>query len=674
MKRISSFIVFVLAISSIFAQEPTNYYQNAQGKKGRELQQALCQIITNNHFVLDFGSTAAARLMDLTPDGYIYDIYSYPCCQILPETTGTGTTEQCKKYSFEHIFCQTWFNPDSTYNCLDNNPFPICSDLHHVFPTDHYVNSSYHNNAPYGEVACPRKISQNGTRWGYANYENCAPEIEGRVVFEPADEFKGDVARALLYVSIRYMMADATFGTSEMTVKSQFKPWALAMLKRWAAMDPVSQKEIDRNNLIFSHSQFNRNPLIDHPELIDLIWGSDSLYNTFGATGPQDAQRPTVTNVTFTDHQVVITFSKDMNPTSAENVANYAISRGIVVASATYNAGTKQVTLTLSHALTRNMRYAVYIDNVTDGDGLYVKPALRQFIHGNYHSNYSFCQLPRTVLALWTFDNFEAAAPLVVPANTDEGFSNIYTNSFIYADGSHGSSAFTDSQLGNNTGDLAGDPRTHAVKGKSLTLKTISTNGLSIVFQFSTQNWKEILMTFVDKRSNTGHRMQTWEWSLDGEIYQPLEVENTLSDYGSVAASSVWLMREIDMRALDVNDKEAVYLRLTVDSATAAAGTCSIDNVVLYGEPLDYTDIQQFVPQSGFVIYPNPASESVTVAGENMSEIRMYNTVGKMVARYKVSSETKYSFSVEQLPAGLYCVTVIDRDGRMNTRKIVVGK
>lgn len=580
-----------LGLCSSFAQEPDSYYNNAQGKKGRELQQALCQIITNNHFVQDFGSTNAARLIDLTPEGFIYDVYSYPCCQISPNATGTGTNEQCNKYSFEHIFCQNWFNPDSTYNCLDNNPFPICSDLHHVFPTDHYVNSSYHNNSPYGEVFVNRKISQNGSRWGYANYLNCDESVEGKPVFEPADEFKGDIARALLYVSIRYMNNDATFGTAEMTVKSQFKPWALQMLKKWAAIDPVSQKEIDRNNGIYTYLQFNRNPLIDHPELVELLWGSDSLYNTFGTVGAEDALRPGITDVTFTDSQVVITFSKEMNATDAETIDNYSFTRGIAISSASYNAATKQVTLTLANPLTRNMQYAVYVSNIRSTDGYYMKAAAPQFIHGNYHSNYSYCQLPRTVLAMWTFDNFEATAPLVVPANTDEGEPAIYANSFIYADGSHGSSAFTDSQLGNNTGDLAGDPRSAAKKGKSLTLKGASASGQSIVLSFSTRNWKEIIMTFVDKRSNTGHTQHTWEWSLDGESFTPLNVGNTIADFGSVSAASVWMVRELDLRTLDVNDKENVYLRLTIDSASASAGTNSFDNFVLYGEPLDYTEL-----------------------------------------------------------------------------------
>ena len=673
----SYFLLFVFCLPAwltAYSQAPDGYYDSALGKKGRELQYALSQII-DNHFVLDFGSTDATRYMDVTPDNYVYDIYSYPCCHIPPTATGTGTTSQCEVYSFEHLFCQNWFNPDFTYNCSDNAPFPICSDLHHVFPTDHYVNSSYHNNSPYGDVYQPRKISQNGTRWGYANYATCDPSVQGIIVFEPADEFKGDVARALLYISIRYMNEDETFGESEMTLKSQFKPWALELLKRWAAADPVSQKEINRNNIIFNRFQDNRNPLIDHPELVELLWGSDSLYNTFGAVGAEDALRPVVTDVTLQDaSHVVVTFSKELNATTAEDITHYAFSRGWEVASASYQSATRQVVLTLAKPLIRNFRYSLYISNILSSDGYYVKATSHPLLNGSYHSDYSACKLPRTLLALWSFDDFEPEVPLVVPANTDEGFPEIYNHCFIYADSTHGSSYFDDYQLGNNTGDLGGDPRAAAYKGKSLTLKTGTANGQSVVLAFSTKNWKEIVLTFVDKRSSTGFDTHTWEWSLDGELFAPIpETANTIDDFGDVYSTSVWLMREIDLRTLDVNDKDSVFLRLTVDGAYNQ-GSNSFDNISLWGEPLDYTHIRPLTAPQGFLLYPNPTHDNVTVEAPGLVEVKVYGVMGREVKRVAANGQQKVTFSVEELPAGLYVVRAIERNGRQMSQKMLVVK
>ena len=105
----------------------------------------------------------------------------------------------------------------------------------------------------------------------------------GSPVFEPVDEFKGDVALALYSTSPFFAMnMDETFGSSVMTEKSQFKPWAIEELKN-GTLGPGEPKERDRNNIIHSLFQFNRNPLIDHPEIVTLIWGSDSLYSTFNS-------------------------------------------------------------------------------------------------------------------------------------------------------------------------------------------------------------------------------------------------------------------------------------------------------------------------------------------------------------------------------------------------------
>ena len=90
-------------------------------------------------------------------------------------------------------------------------------------------------------------------------------------MFEPIDEYKGDIARALMYVSVRYYTEDDSWKDSDMTTKSVIKPWAITMLLRWHREDPVSQKEIDRNNAVYN-IQHNRNPFVDVPEFANRIW------------------------------------------------------------------------------------------------------------------------------------------------------------------------------------------------------------------------------------------------------------------------------------------------------------------------------------------------------------------------------------------------------------------
>ena len=76
-----------------------------------------------------------------------------------------------------------------------------------------------------------------------------------------------------MYVSVRYYTEDSSWDNSDMTTKSVIKDWAMTMLLRWHEEDPVSQKEINRNNAVYN-IQHNRNPFIDYPEFANKIWDS----------------------------------------------------------------------------------------------------------------------------------------------------------------------------------------------------------------------------------------------------------------------------------------------------------------------------------------------------------------------------------------------------------------
>ncbi len=130
-------------------------------------------------------------------------------------------------YNREHLRAQSWTNEDATEK----------TDLHHVFPTDGWVNSKRSNYA-FGEVSIPTYTSGNGGKLG----PNTVSGYNG-TVFEPIDEYKVDIARALMYVSVRYYGEDSNWSTSGMTDKSDLKAWAIAMLPDWHRNDPVSDKE-----------------------------------------------------------------------------------------------------------------------------------------------------------------------------------------------------------------------------------------------------------------------------------------------------------------------------------------------------------------------------------------------------------------------------------------------
>lgn len=253
-------------LSSATGQIPAGYYDPADGKTGLELQAALHEII-KNHTVKSYDYLwTAFQTTDDKPNGTVWDMYSD-----IPDGSPNGNPpysyqfglNQCGNYNSEgdcynreHSWPKSWFNDLA----------PMNSDMFHIYPTDGYVNNK-RDNYPYGTVTTATWTSMNGSKLGACTW----PGYSG-TVFEPTDAYKGDFARSYFYMSTRYYSEDAGWDVTDMTNKSQLKPWALQMMLHWNNADPVSPKETDRNNTVYGF-QNNRNPFIDHPEFAALIWG-----------------------------------------------------------------------------------------------------------------------------------------------------------------------------------------------------------------------------------------------------------------------------------------------------------------------------------------------------------------------------------------------------------------
>jgi len=140
------------------------------------------------------------------------------------------------------------------------------------------------DNIPYGEVASPEWTSLNGCKRGACSY----PGYSG-TVFEPIDAYKGDFARTYFYTSTRYYTEDGAWPGSDMTDGADLRPWALEMLLEWHADDPVSLKELERNEAVYGF-QDNRNPFIDHPEFAELVFDPPTAVGDVPAAAPALAQ------------------------------------------------------------------------------------------------------------------------------------------------------------------------------------------------------------------------------------------------------------------------------------------------------------------------------------------------------------------------------------------------
>ena len=261
-KHFSLLAVLVMLVGTVQAQAPQGYYSAADGKKGAALKTALFGII-NSHTNLGYdGLWAAYKTTDRRPDGKLWDMYSNTTnYEIGGSAQGKNYKQEGDAYNREHSVPQSWFNEAS----------PMKADIFHVYPTDGYVNNR-RSNYPFGENA-GEEYKSNG---GFSKLGKCTtPGYSGRV-FEPADEYKGDFARSYFYMATCY--EDKINGWGGVFGCGKYPgiaDWSLKMFLRWAKEDPVSQKEIDRNNAACK-LQKNRNPYIDYPGLEQYVWGTET--------------------------------------------------------------------------------------------------------------------------------------------------------------------------------------------------------------------------------------------------------------------------------------------------------------------------------------------------------------------------------------------------------------
>ena len=260
-------ILCLITATFAHAQIPQGYYTAAENKSGNELRVALHNII-KNHTSLSYNDLwEAFYTTDVRPDnGKVWDMYSDKP-GYTPAYYFNFGSDQCGNYSGEgdcynreHSIPKSWFG---------GSVAPMYTDLFHLYPTDGFVNSK-RSNLPFGKVVNATWTSTNGSKVGTSNISGYSGSV-----FEPIDSFKGDFARTCFYMAVCYMDKNLGVETQSNFSGGDLKPWAKELLLQWAALDPVSQKEIDRNNAVYP-LQHNRNPFIDYPELAEKVFGNDS--------------------------------------------------------------------------------------------------------------------------------------------------------------------------------------------------------------------------------------------------------------------------------------------------------------------------------------------------------------------------------------------------------------
>ena len=181
----------------------------------------------------------------------LFDVFTGACWDPAGSCGRAGAEGDC--YSRVKLWPPSWWGGGG----------PAATDLFNVRPIDGYIASRRSNN-PLGPVTAPTYVTAGGGRLGPCG----APGASG-TCFEPPDGVKGDLARSYFYMAVRYR-GEFTCCTEDGVDGWHIAPWMEAVLRDWAAADPVSDAERLRNDAVFG-LQGNRNPFIDHSEWVDAI-------------------------------------------------------------------------------------------------------------------------------------------------------------------------------------------------------------------------------------------------------------------------------------------------------------------------------------------------------------------------------------------------------------------
>jgi endonuclease I/chitodextrinase len=700
MKTKNYFMLLFFGINSLLlAQIPTGYYDSANGLTGADLKSKLATIITNGHVDKGYsGLWTGYKTTDIDKnyenDGSILDIYSEN-----PSTTDpykfTVTTDQCGTYSVEgdcynreHIIPQSLFNQAS----------PMVSDIHFIRATDGKVNGM-RSNYPFGKVGTATFTSKNGGKLG-----NSVSSGYTGTVFEPIDEFKGDVARMIFYFVTRYESKLSGFTSGNILGSSSFpglQTWELNVLLEWNNLDPVSSAEINRNNASYTF-QGNRNPFIDHPEYITTIWGGTSTTDTIAPSVPSSL---TSSNIT----QTSATISWDAS-TDNVNVSGYKIfSNGTQIGTST----TTSYSLT---GLTAGTTYSITVQaNDAAGNSSESSTALSltttssstdttaPTIPASLTSS-NITQTTATVSWAVSTDNVEVSGYKIFSNGTQIATSTTTSYSLtgltagttysitVQAYDAAGNSSASSSALSLTTSSastftelyfseyLEGSSNNKAIEISNRTSSAIALSTYSIKKQVNgSTTWTAVATlsgtlaansTYVVTHSSyaltcTGTiNLKTTNLDFNGNDTVGLFKNNVLIDIIGTSGSSANFAIDVTLRR-NVSKPRTTYL--ASEWTSYAVDTCS--NIGTANPTGTARMAQPNQKEVTFDFYPNPIkNKELFVKGNNFKDIKnikVYDTTGKLVLQVNNPFAMSNRLDLKSLSKGIYWIIFDDQSEKI---------
>ncbi|MGO4770345.1 endonuclease [Flavobacterium sp. W22_SRS_FK3] len=615
MKKCYSFFL-LLVITASFAQIPSGYYNTATGT-GYTLKTQLYNIIKGHTDKGYAGLYTTYQTSDVDNfyenDGTILDMYSENPTGTDPYNYSTASTQRCGNYSVEgdcynreHIIPQSVFNEQS----------PMVADAHFITPTDGKVNG-IRSNYPHGTVNSVTYISQNGSKLGSSSVSGYSG-----TVFEPVNAFKGDIARMYFYFATRYenTVAGYSYPMFDGSSNKVFTAAFLSMLLAWNAQDPVSAREIARNNAIYAR-QNNRNPYIDHPEYVNQIWGGTSSGDTQAPTAPTSLVS---TSKTATSLTISWTASTD----------NIAVTGYDVYANSVLKTTVSGVTATIT-GLTASTSYSVYVK--------------ARDAAGNASASSS-------TIAVTTNSSGTATA-------TDLLFSE-------YIEGSGNNKAL---EIANNTGSSV-SLSTYTIKKQTngagawstgLALSGTLTNGSKFVIVNSSIS-ATCFSTNAANISTSGTELM-----FNGNDAVGLFKNGVLIDIiGTFNGGTANFAVDVTLRRKSTVTSPYTTFNLSAQWDSYSTDTCN-NLASKMAQPIEEDEIVALSEE--IIIYPNPSDGNFYVGLNNLDSpysIEILSFTGQIVFAKENVVDT--SVSVSHLSSGIYLVKIV-KDSKTMIKKIIIN-
>ncbi len=611
MKKIIFFITILFQVI-VLAQVPANYFDSAVSLTGYSLKTELRDIIAGSHQPHSYSQLYDSYQTTFVDnyyenDGTLLDMYSEKPNGV-DAYNYTHNANHCGNYSSEgDCFNREHVMPQSVFGSSS----PMQSDAISVVPSDGKVNGQ-RGSLAFGEVGSANWTSTNGSKRG----SSLVSGYTGNV-FEPIDEFKGDIARIMFYFATRYENQvgswnhDMLNGTSDQV----YADWFLDLMIQWHHQDPVSQSEIDRNDAVYDF-QNNANPFINHPEWVNAIWNP-----------VPDVQDPTVptnlvaSNETFNSIDLTWTASTD-----DVSVIAYDIYRDGFFVNSSLGSVTSYTDYGFLMPLTTYSYYVIARD-------------------GAQNTSTNSNTVTATTLGGPIFsENFDDCASVAVNFTTYNEASNKDWNCTTQF-GENDTGAMQMNGYQENIASKDWLITTNAIDFSQYTNEKLS---FYLVHTYGTMSMDLVYSTDYDGTSNPA----TFTWTSMPNV--------AIDTHDGTFVEIIQVITEADISVL-TQDAYVAFKYYSNGSPTRF----TVDSFVITGDAVVGVNDNLF---TSLVIYPNPVTDILNIKSNGeIQEIAIYNNLGQLI----LSTTDQNKIDISNLNGGVYFCKVSSKDGNTIIKKII---